>query len=664
MKRTLFIFIFVLLLSEWTKADNCFTLTTEDGSYQSLPFQVTVVEDSSFNLLPFKKTNKRITGISIDGNYIRTDKQYFVRVLLKDVEGYEYLIMESYREINDKWADTFLNYCEETKILNNIIPDSIKIIVRGASLQLHQIHFVECKENASYINTKSQVVNNKELRMEQVESIVKKINAYNISHKKLWRADVTELSLKSYEDKKRILGFCNAQCTGGVEYYADGIFEMGDIEDAMTTRSVTPSLSFVDNFDWRNIHGKNWITPNKHQGDSGFCSAFTAVGTVEALTRLYFNRLIDIDLSEQEAACCNGDSTPWTGMLLSAPLTYIRDYGVCDEIAYPFVNDSLESLNCRSSSITPNELISIGGYANVSKNEDAIKTALINHGPLASSIYYWGYNPDQSYFTISHAMTIVGYGQLHEGDTIYHWVEPNGFGNGAYTVESGDPRIGMTYLIYKNSYGSSGDSALGGYKRFIHYNYSYSVGSTYYCLPSITSMNYSDSDIVCEDADGDGYYNWGIGSKPTWCPTWVPNTKDGNDSNYAEGKMYYESPNVIGSLEPLSPNSNSMLQISNNTTYDTRKSIYTHITIKPNATLTVKNILNLFGRVTVTIESAGELVIDGGVITNANINFAAGGKMTIKNGGKLVMRTNTDFIVPVGAMTDIENGSICKSNDY
>ena len=81
-------------------------------------------------------------------------------------------------------------------------------------------------------------------------------------------------------------------------------------------------------------------------------------------------------------------------------------------------------------------------------------------------------------------------------------------------------------------------------------------------------------------------------------------------------------------------------------------------------TLTVKNIMNLFGRVTVTIESAGELVIDGGVITNANINFAAGGKMTIKNGGKLVMRTNTDFVVPVGAMTDIGNGLICKSNDF
>lgn len=664
MEKKILLYLFVLFLPEWTKANDYFALTPEKDTLQSLAFQITIDKDSSFNLFPSSKSTNKITGISIDGNFTRSDKQYLVRVLLKDVEGHEYLIMESYREINDKWSDVFYNYCEETKILNNIIPDSIKIIIRGASLQLTNIHYLESQANDTLTKSKSQVINREDVRIKQVESIVKKINTYNISHNKLWRAGITELSLKSYENKKRILGLTDAECTGGVEYYADGIFEIGDIEDTVIPRSGTSSLSFVDNFDWRNIHGKNWITSNKHQGDSGFCSAFTAIGTVEALTRLYFNQLIDIDLSEQEAACCNYDTTPWDGMPLSAPLSYIRDYGVCDEIAYPFVNDSLESLNCRSSSITPNELISIGGYTSVQKNEEALKAALINHGPLASSIYYWGYNPDQSHYHISHAMPIVGYGHLHEGDTIYHWIESNGLSNGAYSVKPRDPRIGMTYWIYKNSYGTNGDTALGGYKRYIHYNYSYSVGYTYYCSPSITSMNYSDSDIVCEDADGDGYYYWGIGTKPTWCPEWVPDTKDGNDSNSAEGKMYYESPNIIGSLEPLSPDSNSVIQISNDTTYDSRRSIYNHIEIKSNASLTIKDIMNMFGRVTILIESGGELVVDGGVITNADINFAAGGKLTVKNGGKLVMRTNTNFEVPLGAVVDVENGSIRKSNDF
>ena len=67
---------------------------------------------------------------------------------------------------------------------------------------------------------------------------------------------------------------------------------------------------------------------------------------------------------------------------------------------------------------------------------------------------------------------------------------------------------------------------------------------------------------------------------------------------------------------------------------------------------------------TITIESGGELVIDGGVITNADIDFATGGKMKIINGGKLVMRTNTDFEAPVGAIVEVENGEICRSNDF
>lgn len=663
MERKHFILLPILLLTAWTKANTSFTLETKRYTYQSLPFQVSLEKDTTFNLRQLAKSKSMITGFSVDGNFTRTDKYYLVRILLKDVEGHEYLVMESYRELNDKWSDVFSNYCEETKLLNNITPDSVKIILKGATLNLTQIHYTERNENDSCLNSE-QIVNREEIRKEQVTSIVSKINQYNVLHKKLWRAGITKLSLNSYENKKRILGLNDTECSGGVEYYTEGIFEIGDIEDATPIRSGNTTSSFVESFDWRNIHGKNWMTPNKHQGNSGFCSAFTAVGTVEALARLYYNQLLDIDLSEQEAACCNGTNNPWYGMSVSAPLSYIKNFGVCDEFAYPFVDDPLESTNCRSSSITPNELIRIGDYISVQRNEDAMKNSLINHGPLASSIHYWGYSSNQSHYYISHAMPIVGYGQLHEGDTIYHWVDSNGLGNTVYTVEAGDPRIGRTYWIYKDSYGTDFDAALNGYMHFIHYNYSYSVGATYYCLPSITSMNYSDSDIVCEDTDGDGYYYWGIGEKPTWCPEWVPETKDGNDSNFAEGKMFCESPGIIGSLESLSPDSTSALLINSDTLYNTRKSVYTNVTIKSHATLTVENILNLFGRVTISIESGGELVIDGGVITNACINLLEGGKLTIRNGGKLVIRTNADFEVPIGALTDIESGSICKSNNF
>lgn len=46
-----------------------------------------------------------------------------------------------------------------------------------------------------------------------------------------------------------------------------------------------------------------------------------------------------------------------------------------------------------------------------------------------------------------------------------------------------------------------------------------------------------------------------------------------------------------------------------------------------------------------------------------HIDLSVGGKLTIKNGGKLVMRTGTDFEAPIGASVEIESGTICKSND-
>ena len=35
-----------------------------------------------------------------------------------------------------------------------------------------------------------------------------------------------------------------------------------------------------------------------------------------------------------------------------------------------------------------------------------------------------------------------------------------------------------------------------------------------------------------------------------------------------------------------------------------------------------------------------------------------------ENGDKLVMRTNTDFEAPSGAIVEVENGEICSSNDF
>ena len=88
------------------------------------------------------------------------------------------------------------------------------------------------------------------------------------------------------------------------------------------------------------------------------------------------------------------------------------------------------------------------------------------------------------------------------------------------------------------------------------------------------------------------------------------------------------------------------------------------IDILNNATLTIKNILNLQGRPTVYIRFGGHLIIDGGVLTNAVFSLEYGSKITIKNGGKIVMRTNNTFNPPYGVTVNIINGQIIGSNDF
>lgn len=56
----------------------------------------------------------------------------------------------------------------------------------------------------------------------------------------------------------------------------------------------------------------------------------------------------------------------------------------------------------------------------------------------------------------------------------------------------------------------------------------------------------TDNDIACEDRDGDGYFNWGVGAMPPSCPAGVRTEPDGDDSAPCLGPM-----DEFGKLQPL-----------------------------------------------------------------------------------------------------------------
>ena len=73
----------------------------------------------------------------------------------------------------------------------------------------------------------------------------------------------------------------------------------------------------------------------------------------------------------------------------------------------------------------------------------------------------------------------------------------------------------------------------------------------------ILTNRYEETDIICNDVDGDGYYYWGIGNKPSNLSNMIPDIPDGDDSNPLLGPM-----NWYGFCEDLNPNTRPIEYIS------------------------------------------------------------------------------------------------------
>jgi hypothetical protein len=65
------------------------------------------------------------------------------------------------------------------------------------------------------------------------------------------------------------------------------------------------------------------------------------------------------------------------------------------------------------------------------------------------------------------------------------------------------------------------------------------------------------------------------------------------------------------------------------------------------------------GSASITVESGGKLIIDGGIWANAKLYLNSGSEVIIKNGGKIYMSSSMIFNAPFGSEVTIENGEIC-----
>lgn len=452
-----------------------------------------------------------VGGLAISGAVTLDLPSSYVRIILEDERGTEYQVFES-NTLLDYTSPVALDmYCEETCSLGNVGVSRLRVELEGAQVNLDVVFASEAVTGRSELDrVKVRAVAERAMQLQdKIQRVQASIAAYGYK----WVAGETAVARLTYEEKKQhACGPLNNLF--GFEYYLGGIFEIPQLSDACEEPTDGRESPYVAEFSWRDRHGEDWLTPVKNQGGCGSCWAFAATGATELLTNLYFNQHLDLDLAEQDGLSCSGAGS-CAGGWPETTLRYYASEGVVDEGCFPY---AARDLMCTEKCTEPKQRIQISGVTpfSGSQGEDGLK-ALLLRGAVSGGIYWW-----------SHAMTLVGYKVLDVGDQIFYNSESGG---GYITIEAGDPLVGRTAWHFKNSWGPQwGDS---GYV-YVVTDIS-NIGWTAGLEGPVSATQLSDRDIRCEDRDGDGFYNWGVGAKPKTCPPTISDVPDGDDDDRCLG---------------------------------------------------------------------------------------------------------------------------------
>ena len=472
-----------------------------------------------------------------------------------DQYGYEKLVYESFPILAFKEGkDKFELMGLETGKIKDFVPEKVYILISDATVEHLKITVsgisTPQKAPSASLQARTRSVPLPPNFIDEdtrIEFFIYRLNMELEASGALWRAGDTPFGRLSYEEKKAMYGGVVPNFKGA-EYYIGGIIDV-DVPSVRYQKS-----SYVPDFDWRTRHSATvkgspyfqneitgWITPVKDQKNCGSCWAFSAIGAMEAVAKLYKNTTYNFDLSEQELVSCSNAGSCDGGWATSA-LDYISSKGIQDEKSFPY---KAQDSPC-SEKGKPLYTIKNAGkelFTPVKGNEFAsiekLKSMLLK-SPLAGRIISW-----------SHAMTLVGYKTIKAGDVVYeHYTR-------RIEVKPGDPHIGQTVWIFKNSWGENWGEH-GFLYAFVNINNL--VSSAAPTLPFEYKHNWSgmfprvshqlvsaiSGPVPAYDKDNDGYYWWGIGPRPKNLPANAKLEEDCDDSDASIGPMdQYGFPTVL-----------------------------------------------------------------------------------------------------------------------
>jgi len=171
-------------------------------------------------------------------------------------------------------------------------------------------------------------------------------------------------------------------------------------------------------------------------------------------------------------------------------------------------------------------------------------------------------------------------------------------------------------------------------------------------FPIRTTFGSGYSTPSVSDIDNDGKNELIVGDN-TWIHIWKTNGKSGNVEWGCDRQNQYNTGEYQKVCAPIN--------IAANETWNTNHSFCSDLVVK-SGTLTINSgaTLTMGNSTTITINSGASLVIDAANILNANVRAMAGSTVTIKNNGKIVLRSNAEFYTETGTNLEILYGIIDK----
>ncbi|MBN1232843.1 MAG: T9SS type A sorting domain-containing protein [Candidatus Coatesbacteria bacterium] len=276
----------------------------------------------------------------------------------------------------------------------------------------------------------------KEWTLEDTRASIKK-NGFK------WEAGETSISRLPKEVKK---------------FYFNGL-KKEDFNVPDSRKFKKSGIRYPDTFDWRNVDGKNYVTPIRDQKQCGSCWAFCVMASLEAQIKIFLTMdKINPDVSEQYVVsqCYQGGDCG--GGQLYSLAAWLETHGVPWESCWPYEARNA-ACNNRCSDWEYTQQKTVQYFAIENGDFEAMKEAIATKGLLfvGMSVYndfqaYRGgiYECDKnSGYGGGHGVCLIGY-----NSTENYWIGKNSWGTGwgeegFFRVRmGGDDRIGYGGQAY------------------------------------------------------------------------------------------------------------------------------------------------------------------------------------------------------------------------